>query len=325
MAKLDQIEALIRAHCDGNNDFFRRIVLQISAHAMTKSPDFAHRLKQMADRAPTGQFIALPQEMDKQLQASTSNTKLSDMVLGTSLQPKIDRILHEHRERDRLFMHGLSPIRKLLFVGPPGVGKTMLASALAHELGIPILKVQLHTVIESHLGETAKHLGKIFQTIRAVRGVYLFDEFDALARGRSGATHDVTEMSRVVNSLLGFLEQDDSDSLIIGATNLGGSVDKAMFRRFDDVIDFPLPTRVVAEQLIRARLDLGGTADLLWTIGIDWEAVTSAADGIGHHDLVSASRRVCKDALLAGRDRIETAELVKAIKSRAPSYDGLPS
>lgn len=317
MAKQTEIEALIRAHVDGNNDFFRSIVLQISAHAVAKAPEFSHRLKQMAERAPTGQFIALPQKMEQHLQASTSSVKLADMVLCDGLRTKVERILQEHRSRDLLLGHGLEPMRKLLFCGPPGTGKTMLASALAHELGIPILKVQLHSVIEGHLGETAKNLGKIFSTIRSVRGVYLFDEFDALARGRTDAKHDVTEMTRVVNSLLGFIEQDDSNSLIIGATNLSGTIDKAMFRRFDDVIEFPLPTSDVAEQLIRSRL--------IWPVGIDWDKARAASDGIGHHDLVSACLSVSKDALLGGRDKIDTADLVAAIRSRAPHHDVLTS
>lgn len=316
MAKQTQIEALIRAHVDGNNDFFRQLVLQISATDAEKSPEFSHRLKQMAERAPTGQFIALPQQMDQHLQASHSKIKLTDMVLGTSLQPKIERVIQEHRERDKLFLHGLEPMRKLMFVGPPGTGKTMLASALAHELQIPILKVQLHTTISSLLGETAGHLSKIFQTIKTVRGVYMFDEFDALAAKRS-AKGDVGEMHRVVNSLLGFIEQDDSQSIIIAATNLAGAIDNAMFRRFDDVIEFPLPTSDVAEQLIRSRL--------IWPVGIDWERVRAASDGIGHHDLVSACLRVSKDTLLSGRDKIDTADLVAAIRSRAPSYDDMPS
>lgn len=184
----------------------------------------------------------------------------------------------------------------------------MMASALANALDIPLLRVQLHATISSHLGETAAQLGKIFDNIRGMRGVYLFDEFDALAAERGSANHDVGEMRRVCNSLLQFIELDDSESVIVAATNHHGILDRAMFRRFDEVVHFPMPSEAVAESLIRSRL--------IFNTGINWEAVRRVTDGIGHADLASACERVCKDAVLADRDHVDTSDLVAAIEAR---------
>jgi SpoVK/Ycf46/Vps4 family AAA+-type ATPase len=171
-----------------------------------------------------------------------------------------------------------------------------------------LLRIQLHEVMGQFLGQTQGKLGKIFEAVKSMRGVYLFDEFDALSPSRNGKESEVGEMRRVVASLLQFIEGDSSDSIIVAATNHHGAIDRAMFRRFDSVIEFPLPTRSVSEQMLRTKL--------LWHDGIEWDAVLDAAAGIGHADLVGACERVNKDAVMGDRTVIETAALVAAIQAR---------
>jgi len=97
--------------------------------------------------------------------------------------------------------HGLSPRRKLLLVGPPGTGKTLSASVLASELGIPLFQVRLDGLITKFMGETAAKLRQIFDATSQTRGIYFFDEFDAIGSQR-GLTNDVGEIRRVLNSFL---------------------------------------------------------------------------------------------------------------------------
>lgn len=321
MATADEIRALVRSHVDGDHERFRATVLVIAANAEArKSFTLAKSLRALADRSPRSQqmnsLTALPHhQMGDSLAMRKPTIRLDDMVLDAETRARVDRVVMEHGARDKLREHDLRPLRKLLLVGPPGVGKTMFASALACQLDLPMLRVELHAVITSHLGETAAHLGKIFDNVRIFRGVYFFDEFDALAAARSGdrtGGTDVGEMRRVVNSLLGFIEQDDSDSLIIAATNHVDMIDHAMFRRFDEVITFPMPTAEVARQLIESRL-IGPV------LGIDWEAVIRVADGVGHADLVNACDHASKDMILAGDERVDTAALVAAISARRAS------
>lgn len=309
MAKAQEIMALVKAHIDGDHEHFRKIVLQIAAHEDGRSPKLAKSLRELAVRQQRPQqLVALKPQMESLLSMSHPVVDLKDMALDVATRAKIDRFLIEQASREKLVEHGLSPSRKLLFEGPPGTGKTMMASAIAHALSLPMLRIQLHGVITSHLGETAAHLGKVFQNIREMRGVYLFDEFDALAAERGSSNHDVGEMRRVVNSLLQFIDDDDSDSIIIAATNHHAIVDRAMFRRFDQVISFPMPTPEVAEHLVRSRL--------LWTADINWDAVRLASHGIGHADLTSACHHVNKDAVIADRDHITTNEIIAAIEAR---------
>ncbi len=164
------------------------------------------------------------------------------MVLASSIKKSLAEVVRQYRQRDRLRSHGLSPKRKILLVGPPGCGKSMTASALAGECNLPLMFVQLHGLITKYMGETATKLHLVFDAMCQTRGVYLFDEFDAIGATRS-TRNDVGEIRRVLNSFLQFLERDDSDSIIVASTNFLGMLDDALFRRFDDVVHYTCPMR----------------------------------------------------------------------------------
>jgi SpoVK/Ycf46/Vps4 family AAA+-type ATPase len=231
------------------------------------------------------------------------------MALEPPIREKIHRVLLEQRQRERIHEHGFAPLRKLLFVGPPGTGKTMTAAAVAGELGLPLLTIQLDGLITKYLGETAAKLRLIFDAVQQTRGVYLFDEFDALGTKRT-AVNEVGEIRRVLNSFLLFLEQDTSDSILVAATNYPKLLDHALFRRFDSVIAYSLPTRELTESLIRTRLRLLDTSE------IDWNAVLSTADGLSHADVTRACESAAKKALLSHRIRLTSSDLREALQER---------
>ena len=149
----------------------------------------------------------------------------------------------------------------------------------------------------------------MFDAIESTRGVYLFDEFDAVG-GRRSAGNDVGEIRRVLNSFLQFLEQDESESLVIGATNHVGLLDQALFRRFDAVFEYQLPSLEVSSGVMKARLAP------LDTRAIDWEVAVPAAEGLSHAELTRACEQAAKGALLAETTVIDTAGLVEALDER---------
>ena len=185
----------------------------------------------------------------------------------------------------------------------------MTASALAGELAVPLLTIQLDGLITKFMGETAAKLRLVFDAIRETRGVYLFDEFDALG-GDRGARNDVGEIRRVLNSFLQFLEQDESDSLILAATNHPAILDRALFRRFDAVVEYALPSAAHVEAVVSNRL---GQLDLRKIV---WKEVAGAAKGHSHAEIVRACEQAAKDALLDERTNIETRDLVEALAER---------
>jgi SpoVK/Ycf46/Vps4 family AAA+-type ATPase len=203
----------------------------------------------------------------------------------------------------------MSPLRKLLLVGPPGTGKTMTAAVLAGELSVPLFTIQLDGLITKYLGETAAKLRLIFEAIQRTRAIYLFDEFDALGSKRA-ARNDVGEIRRVLNSFLQFLEQDDSDSVIVAATNHPHILDRALFRRFDSVIEYRLPSEEIAEQVMRSRLALLDTSQ------VEWSEALEAAKGLSHSGLTRACEHAAKNAILQHHTRIDTVELVEALIER---------
>ena len=205
-------------------------------------------------------------------------------------------------------------MRKLLLIGPPGTGKTMTASALAGELGLPLFTIQLDGLITKYMGETAAKLRLVFDAIRSTRGVYLFDEFDALG-GERGHKNDVGEIRRVLNSFLQFLELDESDSLIIGATNHEKLLDRALFRRFDAVVQYSLPSQEIAAQVMRARLSL------LDTTGVDWSRAASAAEGLSHAEITHACEQAAKNAILEHTTKLCDKELITALEDRRSTHE----
>jgi SpoVK/Ycf46/Vps4 family AAA+-type ATPase len=189
----------------------------------------------------------------------------------------------------------------------------MTAAALAGELGLPLFSIQLDGLITKYMGETAAKLRLVFDAIQSTRGVYLFDEFDALG-GERGSKNDVGEIRRVLNSFLQFLEQDDSDSIVLGATNHVGLLDRALFRRFDAVLEYPLPTEEIATRVMRARLAI------LDTSNIEWHAAAKAAEGLSHAEIAMACEQAAKNAILDHTTTVRDTELVAALAERRSTH-----
>jgi SpoVK/Ycf46/Vps4 family AAA+-type ATPase len=320
MATAEQVKALLRSYSEGEGNHFVSVALQIAADAARSGKEkLAHQLRDLVDeikrKQAAGQVggavpIARPQgELAGLLAVSYPATRLSEMVLSAQTYRPLERVIREYRSQDRLREHGLSARRKLLLIGPPGCGKTMTASALAGEFKLPLFSVQLHGLITKFMGETAAKLHLVFAAMTQTRGVYFFDEFDAIGADR-GSRNDVGEIRRVLNSFLQFLEQDDSDSLILAATNYEAMLDEALFRRFDDVVRYCRPGPEQVDALIRNRLQRFLVARP------DWKTIRAAAAGLSHSDIARACDDAAKDCILHEKTRVASAALVAVLKDR---------
>ncbi len=320
MATAEQLKALVRSYTEGDDDRFLAVAMQIAAHAARSGKKkLAQELQALVDEAkrrgplevrPRSVPIVRPDsDLAGLVTATFPKTRLADMVLSAPTRGRLDRVVLEYREADRLLAHGLSPRRKLLLVGPPGSGKTMTASALAGELSQPLLAVQLHALISRFMGETAAKLHLVFDAMSRTRGVYLFDEFDAIG-GRRVAANDVGEIRRILNSFLQFLERDGSDSIIIAATNLVEMLDDALFRRFDDVVRYDLPSEAMARSLIQNHLAAFDITRLAW------RSLLPATHGLSHAEIARACGDAAKDAVLAERSTITAETLAAALAQR---------
>jgi SpoVK/Ycf46/Vps4 family AAA+-type ATPase len=313
--------ALLKSHIEGDEKQFYSVAMQVAAkEAKQGHVKVAQDMRDLIDAArqkgsdleisrgpvplvqPRGDLAAL-------LSASYPRTKLANMVLPDVIKSRLARVLHEQKQQERLRSHGLAPRRKLLLIGPPGSGKTMTAAALAGELALPLMTILLEGLITKYMGETAGKLRLIFDAMATTRGVYLFDEFDAIG-ARRNATNDVGEIRRVLNSFLQFLEKDESRGLVIAATNHPELLDSALFRRFDDVIEYVLPDPDMAKAILIDRLAGFETSEL------SWQPVLEAASQLSQSDVSRAGDEAAKASVLAGRKRILTSELLDALQER---------
>jgi len=317
MASADQLKALLQAHLEGDDQRFYSIAMQLAAHAAKLGHGkLAEDLRSLIDKVKrqhsTGQptpIIRPRGDLANLLSVSYPKARLGDMVLHDTLEKQLQRIIREQRHAERILSHGLSPRRKLLLIGPPGTGKTMTASVLAGELGIPLLQVRLDGLITKFMGETAAKLRQIFEATGQTRGVYLFDEFDAIGSQR-GLSNDVGEIRRVLNSFLQMIEQDLSHSLILAATNHAEILDHALFRRFDDVLQYELPAEKQITTLLKARLARYSTK------GVSWKKLAEEATGLSYAEISKAAEEVLKEALIHDQDQVNEAGILKTLDER---------
>jgi len=175
--------------------------------------------------------------LEKTPQKQLDNLILPDMVKSTCLD-----LINEQNRAELLQSYGIEPRNKVLFIGPPGNGKTSLAEAIAEALMVPLLTVRYESIIGSYLGETAARLSKLFEYAKTRRCVLFFDEFETLGKER-GDVHETGEIKRVVSSLLLQIDSLPSYVVTIAATNHELLLDKAAWRRFQIRLEIPKPTR----------------------------------------------------------------------------------
>ncbi len=314
MATANQIKMLVKSHFEENDEKFNTIALQIAAHeARLGHTNIANDIRKIIESSKNNKTRL--KSIDSNLQGLFleiyPQERLADLVVAPQIKERIERIIHEFTYKDKLFKHNLENRRKIMFSGNPGTGKTMTASIIANELKLPIYVVLMDKIVTKYMGETSAKLRQIFDFIEDVPAVYLFDEFDAIG-GQRGKDNEVGEMRRVLNSFLQFIERDHSDSLIIAATNNLELLDQALFRRFDDVIHYQLPTDNEKIQLLKNRLN-GNLSKK------EIKELLPELDSLSHAEINQACLDVIKTSVIYDLP-IKFDLVVKTIKERKSAY-----
>lgn len=322
MSTSQHIIALIQSYLVQDDEQFLSIALQAASKEARKGhTNVAQRIRDLVDEARKStqrgisfnEFL-LKDELTGLLTVSEPTVRLADLVLPDRLEKKLKRVIFEHRQRETLLMYNLKPRRKLLLVGPPGTGKTMSTQALAGELHLPLFTVTLEGVISKYMGETAIKLKMIFEAMISVPGIYFFDEFDAIGSKRT-SLNDVGEIRRVLNSFLQLIENDWSESLVVAATNHPELLDKALFRRFDDVMKYELPDIKTVEKILKNSLLLFDTKQINWEFIIDSMASFSPAE------ITKIALEAAKIAVLDSRTNIIDADFYSVIEDHTSAFE----
>jgi len=314
--KADILKLLLQSHVDGDEGTFRKAALQLAAsESNTGHVRVADEIRAIIAKLPpisarrTGPVVDIAQprgDLADLLEGGHREERLRDIILRDEVRELLLRIIAENRSRARLERFGVGPRRRLLFHGPPGCGKTLGAAVLAGEMGLPLMTVRFDALFSRFLGATAVQLRAIFAEMPRRPGVYLFDEFDSVAKAR-GDTQDVGEMNRVVTAFLQLVDADVSGSLLVAATNHVELLDRAVFRRFDVIVPFENP----AQEQIAALLSLRLASLGLRAHDASWLAARSP--GWSFADVARACDDAVRTMALDGRDQVSEQDVLGAL------------
>lgn len=316
MATADQIKSLIKAHIDSDDEKFKTVVLQIAAYeAKHNHENLAREFKKLIEKMGIHKANIIHfNQQNPMLMMDIPSDKLEDLIVSDETHERIKRILNEFKNRNKLQKYGMSNRRKILIEGKPGTGKTFTASVIASETGLPLYTVQMDKLVTKFMGETSSKLRQIFDSIESTIGVYFFDEFDAIGADRS-LDNEVGEMRRILNSFLQFIEQDSSESIIIAATNNQKLLDQALFRRFDDVLHYSMPSENEVRRLYEYKLSIyqdGFTPS---------SELVKKSIVLSHAEIIRVCEDAIKDSILED-NQITQSKLLSLINERLRAYSG---
>ena len=232
-----------------------------------------------------------------------------DLVLSVGVARTLFDVAQEYRAADTIRRHHVPLRNRLLFCGPPGCGKTVTAEVFAREVGLPMMTAKLDALVGSLLGETASNLRKMFDAVERQSVVLFLDEFDALARSRNDP-NEHSEMRRVVNNLLLMIERYKGRGFVIAATNLETTLDGAILRRFDEVIEFRLPSALEIKRLFRL-FTKNFPADF------DVSARVGQFSGKSHADVERIFRRAIRRAVVKQRRLVSDEDMDYALEAES--------
>ena len=327
MATARQITELLKSYTKGDEDAFKTVALQIAANEARKGHNnLAAQIQKIVSGGQSSRmtnlhskktatihpitFSGAEGELGNLLEIVDSKVRINQMVLDEAIRGRLLRIIREQKNFNQLREHGLFPRQRILLMGPPGCGKTMTASALSSEMGMPLFVVRLDALFTKFLGETAAKLRLIFEAIEKSRGIFLFDEFDSLGLAR-GSQHDVAEMRRVLNTFLVLIENMKGHSMVIAASNHPESLDSALFRRFDDLIQYKMPKVEELEALIKNRI-----AGVQKKPKVAWTKIKPMLKGLSYADAARIADEAMKEMIIDGSPQLKTANLLSAINER---------
>jgi SpoVK/Ycf46/Vps4 family AAA+-type ATPase len=227
--------------------------------------------------------------------------------LPQDVESRFIRIEKEYAARARLALYGLRPRNRILLHGPPGCGKSLGAERLAWATGLTLQKVRFDTLLSSYFGETASNLRRIFDAANEKPCALFLDECDTIARAR-GDRNDVGEVSRIVNMLLQLLEEFKGDGLVIAATNLDETLDPAMFRRFDEVLEIPKPSEPEIVRLLKLSFCALETEK-----DFPWADAAKELQGRSCSEIVTVCQNAAKRSVLASRHAVMWKDLEGAM------------
>ncbi len=251
-----ELSLLFQQGVQGNASSFVLLARRLVSRLKNSDPAAATLLAEtLSTMSSTTRSLNQPVDADSRrgLLKEEANVVLDhEPIWAPEIASKLSRVIEERKLATKLRLAGLEPMKALLFKGPPGVGKTMACQWIARELGLPLITLDLATVMSSLLGKTGSNVRAVVDYGRAFPCVLLLDEFDAIAKRRDDE-RDVGELKRLVTVLLQAIDEWPSTSLLVAATNHPELLDPAVWRRFDLQLEFGNPSKPAITEFLRAE------------------------------------------------------------------------
>lgn len=319
MARADLLKKLFSSFINDDRELFIKTAREIIADERKKNhsilaDDLEMILKGTTNNRKTTNVIKTlnSQNTDKDMRLVElyyPDKYFDDIILPKEKLLQLEEIILEFQNWDILMSNGVTPINKLLFYGPPGCGKTLCASVIAAEIGIPLMYVRYDALVSSYLGETASNIKKVFELAKNDSFVIFFDEFDAIGRSRNDTTEH-GEIKRVVNTFLQQIDSFKGRSIIIAATNFEQSLDYAIWRRFDDTLRFDLPSNQEKLKLFSLRLKQFNGPTKVFDSFID------STNSFSHADIDNICKTIMRRCILDGRRNYNKKDIELAVEKQ---------
>lgn len=286
----DDLFQLARVALSGRLHDLQVLVRKLARRYKTADPEFADKLTDLLRKSPLqgsparrAEPSGLPVDSDSRvplLRLAENPILETEPVYADPTWAQLRQIVNEQRGLERLRLAGIDPTRTVLFTGPPGVGKTYAAKWIARELGRPLATLDLSAVMSSFLGRTGNNVRVVLDYARDHDCILLLDELDAVAKRRDDVT-EIGELKRLVTVLLQEIDEWPASGLLLAATNHPDLLDPAVWRRFEMVVDFQLPSRELLSQVCRRMLDLPAEDNWSNVLGVALEG-DSFSDAAQH-------------------------------------------
>lgn len=320
MARADLLKKLFSSFNNDDKEMFIKTAHEIIADERKKNHSILADDLEMVLNGPKKNYgnsmstinTTISQNLDinvKLVEFIYPDKYFDDVILPNEKIQQLEEVIREFQNWDVLISNGVTPINKILFYGPPGCGKTMCASIIAAEIGIPLMYVRYDALVSSYLGETASNIKKVFELAKNDSFVILFDEFDAIGRSRNDSTEH-GEIKRVVNTFLQQIDSFRGRSIIIAATNFEKSLDYAIWRRFDDTIRFDLPSNDEKKKLFSLRLrQFNGPSH-------SFESFLNSTDAFSYADVENICKTIMRKCILAGKRNYSKKDIASAVEKQ---------
>ena len=233
-----------------------------------------------------------------------------DIILDEENKHRLEYIIAENQNSKKLRSYGLKPKQKILFCGPPGTGKTLGAKVVGSVIGYPFVYVRFDSIVSSFLGQTATNLRKIFDFIESDKFVVLFDEFDIVGKKRDDP-QEHGEIKRIVNNFMQMLDSYDGNSILIAATNHPQLLDLAIWRRFDEILEFKIPTATQRDALFKKYLGVLKKMD-----NVNVKELVKKTTNYSASDIAVICEDALRKCIIESKPRITDEGLLWALKEQ---------